>query len=697
MALDLDDIAGRYNIANDGSRPGDSKSLADTLAREDAAYQEAISKLGGELFQTDSTVSDTGQYNRLTNPTQTPTTTTTTPQQNRENSWDGYYVYDTQPGGAPSSFTRNLFGANLDVALNAALDKINFEPGGDGSLTNSIAYIRPWSRGGATSPMQVGQSTDGSARNNALGGLLSNLWDTASSIIDLPTEVQFAGDLVSDVFSGNVPQYVPKWNEDNSVWDPANLINAGINLAFDDKKGNLNTNYYNNYNPDGTLISSLAQTNQNNLKPTTPINWSQAGLLAAEVASGTFLRDTQAGQFVDTALDFIPDLFNVKPGPVFSGNLRGLNVVADNWERLFGLGPKIPYEGKLRGFTPPAYLSEGVWQFMFNPSQLNLSLGPNFKEAETWGVTDEPNAGKPLHFTSYKNPELKFSKVLLNGYVFGRQVEALEQGLIELFMKTPPGESKHGPQVLEFVWGKKSFGPCVMKDVRITEKMWDQGLLVNAEVDFTLVRVPEWTINDGLVSTFDPSAQNTIVSPDTSPNASSPNVGIGSNPPSNSDTTQPPPAPSDPTQKDYATCKKIGVAMRDTVQLLDNGDYLAKRIKQGGNPLAFIGIGEGTLGAVDGYDQMLGYYNNWTRRVQQADSTINFGSKCSVPYFGRKRTELLAKPGPINSQEKQDFSVKLIGEINSCINSVSSNIANSYAEGKCFNFEDPKGPRYVLK
>ena len=82
MTLDLDDIAGRYNIADDGSRPGDSKSLADTLAREDAAYQETIRKLGGEVFKTDSTVSDTGQYNRLTNSTQTPTTTA--PQQDRE-------------------------------------------------------------------------------------------------------------------------------------------------------------------------------------------------------------------------------------------------------------------------------------------------------------------------------------------------------------------------------------------------------------------------------------------------------------------------------------------------------------------------------------------------------------------------------------------------------------------------------------
>ena len=706
MTLDLDDIAGRYNIADDGSRPGDSKSLADTLAREDAAYQETIRKLGGEVFKTDSTVSDTGQYNRLTNSTQTPTTTA--PQQDKENPWDGYYVYDRESQYTEAPFAKNLFGANLDVALNEALGKIEFRYLGDGSLRNSIAYIRPWSRGGKTSFMQVGQSVDGSARNDALGGLLSNLWSNPSALFDPANAIDFATGLLEENL--DIPTYVPKWNPEESLWDPANVIDVGIDLSFNDKKGDLSSYYYNTYSQAGNITPSDAQVNQDNLKPTTPINWTQAALKVANIANESFLGGTQAGNFVDVGLDLISNAFNIKPGPVFSGNLSGLNVIVDNYQSIFGLRGRAPaqisYQGKTAGFLPPPSMPEGVWQFMFNPSQLNLSVGPNFKEAETWGVSDEPNAGKPLHFTSYKNPELKFSKVLLNGYVFGRQVEALEQGLIELFMKTPPNESKHGPQVLEFVWGKKSFGPCVIKDVRITEKMWDQGLLVNAEVDFTLVKVPEWTINDGQVSTFDPSAQNTIVPPTKSPGS-----GIGSNPPSNSDTPQPDP--------DLPKCGMIRSAIGAGGQLRNKSSDASSEISKVQIVLGFDS--QDQLQAkkkrfIDLARPVLTSYGNWVSKAVSADSTVRYSSKCSRESLGGKLSEIeyrqIDTGGAFsNTAEKEmekarsDTKNFLTNDINNCVAEISRNLQQKF-DSQCKQFGsagnaggaqsiDPNAPAYI--
>lgn len=611
-----------------------------------------------------------------------------------------YYVYDKKSYDTSYSVpqTKNLFGANLDVV--SRLDKIEFEQFGDGSLRNSIAYIVPWKRASSTARTQVSSAPTSSP--------FSNFFNTAISNV---TDFGFSNPGTFENILGTDTSYIPQWNLDESFWEASNTDLAfNTDLDFftgDDNKGSLSSSYYSQiFNTDSedqvTLTQSEAEKRQGALSSEIPIGWRQGILAGGRFLADTLIDDRATGSFVDTALLQAGKLLDTPSGPVYVGNANGLINQALDIANIFGFnvprGLTTSIQPNLQSnkskwnegnISPAKTITDGMWQFLFNPSELALSVGPQFKETETWGVSDEANAGKPLHWTNHKNPELKFSKVLLNGYIFQRSVEDLEQGLIELFMKNPTNDAKHGPRVLEFVWGKKSFGPCVIKDISINEKMWDQGCLVSAEVSFTLVKVPEWTINDGQVSTFDPTAYKI----QQTPTKTTPSEAKESD---DTEKTQPPEGERDPDQKDLQVCKKIATAMLDTVQLLDNADYLVKRIQKGGSPLAFIGIGEGTLGAIPAYDQMLGYYNNWTRRVQRADSTIDFGSKCSVPYFGRKRTELLAKPGPINSQEKQDFSVKIIGEISSCINSVSKNIANSYAAGKCYNFEDPKGPRYRL-
>jgi hypothetical protein len=70
-----------------------------------------------------------------------------------------------------------------------------------------------------------------------------------------------------------------------------------------------------------------------------------------------------------------------------------------------------------------------------------------------------------------------------------------------------------GPPVLEFVWGKRVFGPCVIQNIQVREKAWDKGILVNAEVSFELEQVPEWTINDGEVDILRPGRQPLVNDP----------------------------------------------------------------------------------------------------------------------------------------------------------------------------------------
>lgn len=143
---------------------------------------------------------------------------------------------------------------------------------------------------------------------------------------------------------------------------------------------------------------------------------------------------------------------------------------------------------------------EGIWQFLFNPSQLVYNYNSDYATSDVWATPD----GKPLHWKGNNNVELQFSEVVLNGYMFGRKVEYLAQGLKDL-MGFGGSTYMGSPPVLEFVWGSKRFGPCMMKDLSVTESMWDGGELVSATCSFTLVKVPEWIVNDGYVDIFDPS------------------------------------------------------------------------------------------------------------------------------------------------------------------------------------------------
>jgi hypothetical protein len=176
----------------------------------------------------------------------------------------------------------------------------------------------------------------------------------------------------------------------------------------------------------------------------------------------------------------------------------------------FPTGPLLNANPGTPSQTPQS--NQAVWQFLFNPEELQLESGPDYNRAETWGVSDPENSGQPLSWRSNKNRKLTFGKVLLTGYVLGRRVDSLERGLQQLFMARS-GPGMDGPPVLEFVWGVRKFGPCVIQNVRVRERAWDAGVLVNAEVSFDLEQVPEWTINDGAVDIARPGRQSLVNDP----------------------------------------------------------------------------------------------------------------------------------------------------------------------------------------
>lgn len=215
----------------------------------------------------------------------------------------------------------------------------------------------------------------------------------------------------------------------------------------------------------------------------------------------------------------------------------------DKLKKLFSANPgsvAVP-DWQKSSYTPPSAPDPNgaVWQFLFNPEELQLSSGPDYNRSDSWGVSDPKNEGQALSWRSNKNRKLTFGRVLLHGYTFGKRVDRLEKGLQDLFMARDGENGADGPPVLEFVWGDRVFGPCVIQNIQVREKAWDKGILVNAEVSFELEQVPEWTINDGFVDVLRPGRQPLVNDPIAPPAATQDGGDGGGNEPP-SDTTPPP-------------------------------------------------------------------------------------------------------------------------------------------------------------
>ena len=420
-------------------------------------------------------------------------------------------------GSAPRSF----FGGNLDVY--SALERIQFQGiAGDASMRGNVAYIRIWKRPGTAQQSSAAQEAAVNPQVDVQEQISQEIDERFGPERENLGDDQFieytVGESSYSVITGNVER-----DEDGYIIGD----------------GTIETTFF----PGGTSSFQEAFDRQQALGTQTP----SLGT-STPTSSNVAAPQTQGGSSAPTPTP-VGGLRSANPG----GFLSTLGKIGTNVGRsLLGLPPG--YSGGARGTGSPASLPTGemMWQFLFNPSELELEVGPEFKNAETWGVSDTGNSGQPLHWSHNKNALLKFNSVLLNGFIFGRKVEVLEQGLIELFMARD-GEGQHGPHVLEFVWGKRVFGPCVIKNINVKEKMWDEGEVVNAELSFTLEQVPEWTINDGFVDVARPGRiglQGDPTDPTSSP--SSPND--NSNQPPNTPAPDPAPSSQKPTGPSVQFC-----------------------------------------------------------------------------------------------------------------------------------------------
>jgi hypothetical protein len=701
---------------------GSTSSYYDDPFKDDeplsAAQQEALNnKLGVERDRITTIMDDdTGKYQAAFNSTgalsnlgnvlsgSTPAAAPATPVSTPAPPPD-YYIKDIKVGNSysiPSS--KNLFGGNLDVSQN--LEDIVFEQYGDGSLRNAIAYIVPWQRAESNTQSALQNGSPSSPSLNFLTGLINDF----SPSLGFSTEGTYNYAIDSSS--------IPVWNIEDSLWEGSSFDDAfNTDLDFfqgDDRKGSFDSNYFSNAfktenNGEVTLSQSEAEKRQTSLSSEIPMGWKQGILAGGRFLADQLIQNPRTGSFVDTAILQASKLLKVPSGPVYVGNANGLiNQILD-YANIFGfnvprglttsVAPDLQSKrSKSESYEASGQTPDGMWQFLFNPSELTLTATPDFKNTETWGVSDEPNIGQPLHFTSYKNPELKFSKVLLNGYVFGRKVESLQQGLFKLFLENPTNDAKHGPRVLEFVWGKRSFGPCVMKDVSITEKMWDDGELVNAEVSFTLVKVPEWTINDGQVSTFDPTAIP-LIAPPTKTTPSEAKSG------NEEEKTQPPERENKPA----VLCWELRNAQQNAVKILDKTFEVAaenKTPKLG--RLTSIVVFQNRIKFIsDNTKNVIASYNEFLNSVTKADPSV-YITKCAREVFGQQYGELISISNNdiyeayTDTIEKSD---EIFSGIRACSNELRKALKTKFDAGKCGAIGggnaggaqsiDPNAPAYI--
>lgn len=215
-----------------------------------------------------------------------------------------------------------------------------------------------------------------------------------------------------------------------------------------------------------------------------------------------------AANFGVVNLPVTPPEDNPNPGEVFSADPNDEIIYGPGQTMLDRLDPFYNPSQKNYDCQKKTTPVEGIWQFLYNPENLKYSISPQYAQASTWGNPQ----GSPVHWSGNDNEKLSFSKIILNGYMFGRKVETLIQGIRDL-VKVVEGGSQQSPPVLEFIFGKKYFGPCVMENISITENMWDGGETVAAELSFDLRKIPDWIVNDGYVSIFDPTGQPVVTAP----------------------------------------------------------------------------------------------------------------------------------------------------------------------------------------
>ena len=605
---------------------------------------------------------------------------------------------EASTGGQKPTYSshRSLLGGNLDVA--SALESIEFSnqgPLGDGSLRNSVAYIRYWTRAGAKTTAEASSQTIDATQIDPGTDPQTELNRAINERYGLEREGADSIEYTDDYSAAVVTR------ADNGT---ADYISTEVLDTTDGRVIQTNVDSNTLRDEDGNIIQGFSETRfakfkEQQLSADTTQQKERQAALSSQIPKVKDSQGTQSNTLVANSSQInnqqtpSGDSRTVGVGQLKPANPNGfVNTASRIGRSILGLPPgQIGYSGQAgspqggkASITAGGTLAKGMWQFLFNPSELEIEAGPEFKAAETWGVSDKANSGQPLHWSHNKNAQLKFNSVLLNGYVFGRKVEELEQGIFELFMARD-GEGQAGPPILEFVWGKRVFGPCVIRDISIKEKMWDEGMVVNAELSFTLEQIPEWVINDGYVDIARPSkvppiGDATAPSGSETPATDTPGASPDAKSP---DQKSQKPQPQGPQQYDFEKCKRIQSDLDAVNQVRSKIASNGRLKKDPFNPFytpSFYDSFNAYTGLISKYANSSSYKPYLTISGKCAATGSNYGVKVDFEsqYKQAKSTGSVTDDDNINS----GFNAVIGG----CAKIIGDGISKAFIAGKCNGF-----------
>lgn len=447
---------------------------------------------------------------------------------------------DNRVTGRYSNTNRKRFGANLAV-LNK-LESVEFHEGKvSDDKRDYIAYLIPYGSPGIESNPSSTVSTQVPAPDssvpvgpNNIPGISTlkgdskiiseknpeafDLFISAQILTSIRDEVKLSREELTKIYTKQWMDLIDSKQND--------LIIDSIDIIYSQE------NYPNNKNEIiknrlrlqpllyKKIISNLERDLNSLSKKETPKNILSAQqnldvsqITQADIKSTSFKinRESSVAAFNNT---LNPDLFFLNPD---SPNITFGYIVMENSNRFNTMtitgrsADPVESSNKKDAGTSGIDPSLKVWQFLYNPQSITIDVKADYAESNTWGATDDGQSGQSVIWQRNRNPVMRLDEVVLNGYIHGKKVGQLEEGLFALLMsRDGPGQIE--PTVWEFVWGKRRFGPCIINNIQVVEKQWEAGEVLTATVSFELTQIPKWQIIDSTVKFYDPTAMATFAS-----------------------------------------------------------------------------------------------------------------------------------------------------------------------------------------
>ncbi|NEU81500.1 hypothetical protein [Nostoc sp. UIC 10630] len=129
-------------------------------------------------------------------------------------------------------------------------------------------------------------------------------------------------------------------------------------------------------------------------------------------------------------------------------------------------------------------LGKEVFTFLYNPEEKSFSRSAKYSQGIT-ALTSIPS--QQYGYTS--GLTLQLSNLLLESHSEGKTCKLLLQKL-QALMVADPSKGKYAPSPVTFKWGKDSFGPAVITDIKWTETAWLGGEVAEARLDIALLEIP---------------------------------------------------------------------------------------------------------------------------------------------------------------------------------------------------------------